>query len=361
MKRRAFIKHSGLASIGGSTIASIGGASLWASGKVPAGREPGVSAGEGSGLRAGEAYGEIKIGICADLHQDIMHDSPARLAAFIGAMEAEKPDLILQLGDFCTPKPENSIILDIWNRWPGPKYHVLGNHDTDGGFTREQAVAFWNALAKYYSFDAKGYHFVVLDGNEHNPEYDKPHGYARFISDGQLDWLEKDLAGTKLPTLVFCHQGLDNDFGGIENATRTRTVLERANDRAGFRKVQVVFSGHHHLDYHNVINGIHYIQINSMSYFWMGEKYQTLRYSEAVDKAHPAIRDTAPYKDPIWAVVEIAPGGRFRLRGRRSDFVGPTPLQLGMPLYGAEYPVVPYISDREIRLTMQPFEAEGRL
>jgi len=142
-------------------------------------------------------------------------------------------------------------------------------------------------------------------------------------------------------------------MGGIENATQSRLVLERANAKAAFRKVQIVFSGHHHLDYHNVINGIHYIQINSMSYQWLGERYQHIRYSESVDKLHPNIKETVPYRDPLWAVIDISQDGSFTLQGRKSVFVGPSPTELGMPAYEFGYPVVPVISDRRIPLTMK--------
>jgi 3',5'-cyclic AMP phosphodiesterase CpdA len=303
-----------------------------------------------------EKFKTIRIGICADLHQDIMHDGPQRIAAFIEAMNVQRPDFIIQLGDFCIPYERNNVILNIWNRFPGPKFHVIGNHDTDGGFTCEQVVSFWKAIGKYYSFDMKGYHFVILDGNEKNPSPDRPPGYARYISDEQLHWLEADLDKTTFPVIIFCHQGLDNDMGGIENATQSRLVLERANAKANFSKVQIVFSGHHHLDYHNIVNGIHYIQINSMSYQWLGEKYQHLRYSEDVDKAHPNIKETVPYKDPLWAVVDIHQDGSFTLQGRKSAFVGPSPIELGMPRYEYGYPIVPVISNRQIKLTMNSSE-----
>jgi len=232
----------------------------------------------------------------------------------------------------------------------------------DGGFTRDQVVSFWKAIGKHYSFDMKGYHFVILDGNEKDPSPDRPAGYARYISDAQLQWLESDLDKTTLPAIIFCHQGLDNDMGGIDNATQSRLVLERANAKAAFRKVQIVFSGHHHLDYHNVINGIHYIQINSMSYQWLGEKYQHIRYSESVDKLHPNIKETVPYRDPLWAVVDISQNGSLTLRGRKSVFVGPSPTELGMPTYKFGYPVVARISDRRISLTMKTYEyVEGIL
>ena len=33
----------------------------------------------------------IKLGMIADLHQDVMHDGPQRLKAFLDAMQTEKP------------------------------------------------------------------------------------------------------------------------------------------------------------------------------------------------------------------------------------------------------------------------------
>jgi len=59
------------------------------------------------------------IGICADLHQDIIYDAPRRLQAFIDEMNELKPDFIIQLEDFCTPKIENKIIMDIWDQFTG--------------------------------------------------------------------------------------------------------------------------------------------------------------------------------------------------------------------------------------------------
>ena len=37
----------------------------------------------------------IKLGMIADLHQDVMHDGPARLKAFLDAMKEEKPDALV--------------------------------------------------------------------------------------------------------------------------------------------------------------------------------------------------------------------------------------------------------------------------
>ena len=189
-----------------------------------------------------------------------------------------------------------------------------------------------------------------MDGNDNDSTPERPTGYSRFIGEEQLNWLENDLEQTNLPVIVFSHQGLDNDLGGIFNATRSRLVLERANEKAGFNKVQIVFSGHHHGDYYNVINNIHYIQINSMSYQWLGEKHQYIRYNDEVDKSHPWIKYTVPYKDPLWAYAEISSDNIFRLHGKTTEFVGPSPEELGIDKYEFGYPTVPRISDREIKL-----------
>jgi len=304
-------------------------------------------------VSAKEVKESLRFGICADVHKDIMHDADIRLKAFVEEASKKKLDFIIQLGDFCCPYDYNLDFMSIWNMYPGKKYHVLGNHDMDGGFTRDEVVKYWNATGRYYSFDSKGYHFIILDGNDHDPSPNRPSGYARFIGEDQLSWLENDLKETNLPTIVFCHQGLDNDMGGIHNATQSRLVLERANEQANFQKVQLVFSGHHHQDYYNNINSIHYIQINSMSYQWLGEQFKCIRYSEDVDKSHPWIKYTVPYRDPIWAYAEISTDKTFRLYGKKTEFVGPSPEELGVDIDTFGYPIVPYISDKKCKLTMQ--------
>ncbi|MBD8489500.1 metallophosphoesterase [Echinicola sp. CAU 1574] len=293
---------------------------------------------------------KVRFGIITDLHYDIMHNGQERISAFISKMNEDQPDFIIQLGDFCVPKPENQSLLDTWNKFPGEKYHVIGNHDTDGGFNRDQVVEFWDAKAKYYSFDKNGFHFVVLDGNEHNESPNRPKGYARYISPDQLEWLEKDLSQTSLPTIVFCHQGLDNEMAGIENGMPVRYALEKANKEAEFQKVILVLSGHHHQDYYNHINDIHYVQINSASYYWLGDKYKTIRYSKEVDETNPWIKYTAPYKDPLWAMVEISQKGKIFVEGRKTSWVGPSPEEMEIPSNQGIYPIVSEISNRDLKI-----------
>ena len=114
------------------------------------------------------------------------------------------------------------------------------------------------------------------------------------------------------------------------NGKDVRAVFEKANHSAGFRKVLACFSGHHHRDYVRQIRDIVYPQINSASYYWVGKKYARNRYSDALHAKFPYLTHIVPYKDPIYAVVTLDPTrGFLQIEGRKSEFVGPAPWDIG--------------------------------
>ena len=286
---------------------------------------------------------EIRFGICADVHKDIMHDADERLQAFIDYTNQEKVDFTIQLGDFCRPYEHNDTFLSIWNSFEGPHYHVLGNHDMDGGFTKEQTIAYLGMKAKYYSFDKKGFHFIILDGNDTT---DPPQsGYARYIGEDQKEWLKKDLASTDLPCILFSHQRLEDEWG-VENATEIQRILEDENERAGKIKVLACFNGHSHLDGAIEINGIWYVEVNSLSYFWVGGNYKHLSYSKKIDEKYPWIKYTCPYKNPLYALVTVSRDGTIKIEGSKTEWVGSSPAEIGYTkdLYYMER-IKPEISD----------------
>lgn len=287
----------------------------------------------------------VRFGVCADVHKDVMHDADERLKTFVDRMNTEQADFTIQLGDFCRPSERNNTFMTIWRSFNGPAHHVLGNHDMDGGFTRQQTVAYFKMPAKYYAFSHGGFHFIVLDGND---KTDPPQsGYARYIGAEQQQWLRRQLEETERPTVVFSHQGL-KDKGGVANAEAIRRIFENANQAAGRAKVIACFSGHHHTDYACQINGIHYVQINSTSYFWMGGDYQHVRYSDQIDKQYPWIKYTAPYRDPLFALVTLEADGTVRIAGARSEWVGPSPWDLGYPQDNMDR-IGPRISSRQLK------------
>jgi len=261
-------------------------------------------------------------------------------------MNKEGVDFIIQLGDFCQPQSYNEPFMDIWNSFDGPKYHVLGNHDMDNDmdsikFSSDYTVKYNGMPNRYYSFDENGFHFIVLNGSEKKDPLQS--GYAHYMGSEQLTWLMRDLAATNFPVFIFSHQSIE---WGIENSDEVRKILEEANRQSDKRKVVACFSGHHHIDHCAVINGVYYIHINSMSYSFLGKDYISLgRYSKRIDKRFPKIKETAPYKDPLFAIVTIEKDCTIRIEGTKSEWVGPSPQSLGFNRYKSDM-TAPKISDR---------------
>lgn len=272
--------------------------------------------------------GVIRIGMIADIHQDVMPDGVERTKAFVEAMQAAGAHAIVNLGDFCVPHDRNAPFLAAWNAFAGPKVHVLGNHDTDGGYKRERTIEWWGSPGRFHSCDVEGLHLVALDGNDPDG---KP-GYPCSINDEQLAWLEKDLASTQRPTVILVHQPIDAHDKHVRTAAKVRAVLAKANADAGFRKVLAVFAGHAHLDYVKESDGIPHVQVNSASYVWVGGDKKHANYDAATQKAHPSVASTCPYRDPLWALVAFdCEAGRVAIEGRETEWVGADPWQVGVP------------------------------
>ena len=72
-----------------------------------------------------------------------------------------------------------------------------------------------------------------------------------------------------------------------------------------------------------------------------------MRYSKEIDEKYPYIKYTAPYKDPLFALVEIDTKGIIRINGRESTWIGPSPWELG-PETDQEQ-IVPRITSQELK------------
>lgn len=323
----------------------------------------------------------VKFGVIADLHIDIMPDCEARVAAFLEACRKEDVDFIIQLGDFCYPdvkdcdcapqyRPVNiqnaldyptyvnkAKIMEMWNNFEKPAYHVLGNHDCDM-CTKKQIYEYYGVdYGSYYSFDMGGIHFVVLDGNymkvdgayiayERSNYFEqnaKTPGVLPYISQEQLDWLEKDLAKTPYPTVLFSHQRLGGP-GAIKNSPSLRKILRNAPN-----KVILSANGHMHRDIVCNIEDVWYLDINSVSNFWIGQQYTCMgRYGTEADEKYPNVRYVIPYKDPVFGIITIDEENIY-VKGTKSEFVGPSAEDLGAAVDDAPFanaPIYPCISDR---------------
>lgn len=294
----------------------------------------------------------VTFAVVSDLHQDIAHDAEERLGTFLRAANDNQVDFIIELGDFCMPKEENKPFLKRWQDYAGEKYMLLGNHDMDN-CSKEEVMQFIGMNNRYYSFDKGDFHFIVLDPNNiYDGEKYIPYengnyfGYGEkvsYVDPEQVEWLKKDLQATDKRCIIFSHQSFECSS---QNREEIRKIFEDENLRAGYKKVAVAFSGHDHTNYMKEINGIAYIQINSASNQWVGEKYACPeRFSDEINQKRPALKYTLPYKDALYGIVTLT-GDGMQLKGVKSEFIAPDPEELGIT--DRPQPLVPWIEDLQL-------------
>ncbi len=265
----------------------------------------------------------IKLGMIAALHQDVMHDGPARLKAFLDAMKEEKPDALLQLGDFAYPTKKNEAVSKAFEKAHPRTLHVLGNHEIDDGHSFEEVARLWGMKGRYYTENVNGLDLIVLDANE-KPKNHKG-GYPAHIGEEQLAWLAKQLETLKGPILVISHQPLAGP-SGIDNAGEVQALLNAAAD-----KVLLAVNGHTHIDHVARAGRISYLHLNSASYKWVGGSYRNKSYPAEVHSKFRWVEYTCPYRDSLFATLTIDPAiGRIDVKGRESRWVGKSPSQLGI-------------------------------
>lgn len=230
----------------------------------------------------------VRFGVITDLHYSRRESYGHRffsqtLEKLERAMEVftqSNLDFLIELGDFkdqdSQPQRESTLgylkeIEKAFQVFPGPTYHVLGNHDTDS-ISKEDFLAYTSNFGKadkktYYSFLVKGVKFIVLDANYN--EDGTPYNCGNYtwtetyIPQEEIEWLRDELKGNKYPTLVFIHQMLDS-FSDIDNALCVNNAEEIVSVLEESGNVFSVFQGHHHAGHYSFRNNIHYWTMKGM-------------------------------------------------------------------------------------------------
>jgi len=218
----------------------------------------------------------LTLGLLTDTHYGPApygdRDCPGALDRLRVALEAFASagiSLVVNLGDAIDNAPtvgeELTLCAEVREAcaaFPGQVRHVIGNHDVQMLSKEEFLAAMGCPPEPYYSFDAGGVHCAVLDGNCHQDGADFRRGDfcwdVAWISEEQLRWLADDLArAAGRPTLVFCHECLDDaadDPHVVRNAAAVRRLLQDAGVRA-------VFQGHYHPGRRRTVDGIPYVTL----------------------------------------------------------------------------------------------------
>jgi 3',5'-cyclic-AMP phosphodiesterase len=213
-----------------------------------------------------------------------------------------KADFAIQGGDHVfdalgVPKQRALALFDLYDKTEqdlGMKvYHTIGNHDVLGIYTASGIAPtdphygkklFEDRFGKrYYSFDHKGHHFIVLDSIGITDD----HAYEGRIDAEQLAWLKTDVAALPAgtPILISVHIPLVSAFTSyvpelsvissrhhsltVANASDVLTILNGQN-------VIGILQGHTHINENVEYKGVNYVTSGAISgNWWKGTRMGT--------------------------------------------------------------------------------------
>lgn len=209
------------------------------------------------------------------------------------------PDFVLMGGDMAfdglyTERDEFEdqigLFKEISSDLRMPYYECLGNHDLLGLSARRKVPVDDPEIGEkmimdrlgmersYYSFDHKGWHFVVLNTMEQVETSAGPSYHGR-ISDEQLHWLGIDLAkASGTPTICVGHIAAFNNLAQVWNdfelpAMYTRYVIRNNRDLRQVlerHNVKAYIQGHSHRGEEYRYKDVWYLTSPSVSGAWWG-------------------------------------------------------------------------------------------
>jgi 3',5'-cyclic AMP phosphodiesterase CpdA len=219
----------------------------------------------------------LTLGIITDLHyadRDPWNtrwyrDSILKLEECISVMNEARPAFLIELGDLIDKADkitETGYLRSIngaFAHFRGPRYYLLGNHDT-ATFSKREFLDLAGAGENYYCFDHGDYRLITLDGNFKRDGSDYNAGNfdwrETYIPKAQQEWLVTALkqSGDR-QTIIFIHQNLHDETNdhGVKNAPEVRNILEKAGN------VLAVFQGHDHIGGFQMMNSIPYFTLRA--------------------------------------------------------------------------------------------------
>lgn len=260
MKRRDLLKYIGLTA---GTVALTGSTSI-------------ISAAE----KSTKSKRVLRIAHITDVHIRPEENAPDRFEKCLEEIKKHKVDFFLNGGDSIFAADYDDItrerVNELWKIWndttkgiSGFEMHsCLGNHDMwwaapnkqDKMYGKDYVVKQLGIPNRYYSFDKKGWHFVILDSNNGGGSLD----------DEQRLWLEKDLQSIPVATPVVCMSHFPIlavcthvDGGNHTDSKYISDLFYKHKD-----KKITCLSGHIHLKDEAIYNNVHYYCNGALSGFW---------------------------------------------------------------------------------------------
>ncbi len=248
--------------------------------------------------------GSLRFVFFTDTHTQPELSAAEGTAQALRKIKSLKPDFCIQGGDHCfdlnaAPRERSTMLLDLYQRTEHaldgiPVHHTLGNHDVFGrapaaGVSPSDPLygkkAFEQRFSSrtFYSFDRRGYHFIILDSIGLAPEGE----FSGLIDPEQLLWLAADLraqpSGT--PIVVITHIPLVTAVGqygaAMRNAggSRNFVMVDNSYDVLPLfdgHNVIAVLQGHTHINETIYWRNVPYITSGAVcGNWWKGPRWGT--------------------------------------------------------------------------------------
>jgi manganese-dependent ADP-ribose/CDP-alcohol diphosphatase len=209
--------------------------------------------------------------------------APGKLADAVAHFNRLDLAYVIHLGDFVDKDWASFDALQpVVDKLHHPWKFVLGNHDFAVADDKKALVAQRMGMpARYYSFEEKGWLFLVLDGNDlsdygwpasspelanslalHHDKYPTAPDWDGGLGEAQMRWMDEaltraDRQGQKV--VLYCHFPVyPLNPHDLWNAPDVIAMLER------HRCVKAWINGHNHDGNYGEKAGIHYVNLKGM-------------------------------------------------------------------------------------------------
>lgn len=231
-----------------------------------------------------------------DIHLKPEMNAPKGFQMAIDKVNELNPDFVLTGGDLVYDVMRGNqargdslftLFAQMEKGFNMPLYHCIGNHELFGIYEESPEDSthpdykygmFQRYFGKtYYSFNHKGWHFIVLNSLDVTPEK----RYTGIFHKEEMDWLKKDIekVNKATPIVLTTHLPMISTYSQVNGKTGRPNV---SNSSEVFKlleshNLKLILQGHIHWKEYGFVNDrFHYITGGSIAgNGWKGRRHDT--------------------------------------------------------------------------------------
>lgn len=233
-----------------------------------------------------------------DIHVEPERNATEGLLAAIDTINIINPDFVITGGDLIMDALGQSwsradslykLYIKTSQHFKMTVYNTIGNHEIYGIYHRSKAdrshpefgeKMFTNRLGKsYYSFNHKGWHFMIINSIE---EAETGNAYKGYVDSAQMEWIKKDLetVDPERPIIISTHIPMATTFYNVTDnplyAKKPGDVIVNTPEVLKLfegHNLKLVLQGHMHILEEIKIRGITFVTAGAISAGWWKGPY----------------------------------------------------------------------------------------